>query len=258
VRIGRPLRPEFAAWRYGDQFGRRRKRALTYTATGLALLAGVTFLAPVAIGGTGLGGYYAWQIWEAVRERSMQAKLHTDDGRVIKLRKPDLKEVRLRPSDDGHGFRLSVLKGRKQEWFEGDQAERFASQIIPKVNEAGGKKQAVQAAVREIEHHGHPDRFLADLVTGDRFQSKKGVPGYINKMPEPTKLALEMALHEEAERRALEGELSRLEQAWEEAEEIAAIADGLILPTGAADFIERHRGEVDVEEEEERRAESDA
>ncbi len=28
VRIGKPMRPEFAAWRYGDQFGRRRKRAL--------------------------------------------------------------------------------------------------------------------------------------------------------------------------------------------------------------------------------------
>src|SRR5207302_5760252 len=26
VRIGAPLRPEFAAWRYGDQFGRRRNR----------------------------------------------------------------------------------------------------------------------------------------------------------------------------------------------------------------------------------------
>jgi uncharacterized protein (DUF2237 family) len=26
VRIGRPLRPEFAACRYGDQFGRRRRR----------------------------------------------------------------------------------------------------------------------------------------------------------------------------------------------------------------------------------------
>src|SRR4051812_37085204 len=25
VRIGEPLRPEFAAWRYGDQFGRRRR-----------------------------------------------------------------------------------------------------------------------------------------------------------------------------------------------------------------------------------------
>ncbi|MCL4864678.1 MAG: hypothetical protein KJZ47_02215, partial [Gemmatimonadales bacterium] len=27
VRIGAPQRPEFAAWRYGDQFGRRRRRA---------------------------------------------------------------------------------------------------------------------------------------------------------------------------------------------------------------------------------------
>jgi hypothetical protein len=25
VRIGEPLRPEYAAWRYGDQFGRRRQ-----------------------------------------------------------------------------------------------------------------------------------------------------------------------------------------------------------------------------------------
>ena len=37
-----------------------------------------------------------------------------------------------------------------------------------------------------------------------RFRDKKGIPGYINKMPAPTKLALEMALHEEQERRALE------------------------------------------------------
>ena len=28
VRIGEPKRPEFAAWRYGDQFGRRRTRAI--------------------------------------------------------------------------------------------------------------------------------------------------------------------------------------------------------------------------------------
>jgi hypothetical protein len=28
VRIGEPQRPEFAAWRYGDQFGRRRTRAI--------------------------------------------------------------------------------------------------------------------------------------------------------------------------------------------------------------------------------------
>ena len=106
----------------------------------------------------------------------------------------------------------------------------------------GGKKRTVQSAVSEIEHHGHPDDFLADLVTGDRFRGKKGVPGYIDKMPAPTKLALEMALHEEQERRALEGELWRLERAWEAAEEIAAISDSLLLPTETGDFIEKHRG----------------
>ena len=31
VRIGKPLRPEFAAWRYGDQFGRRRRRTMVYS-----------------------------------------------------------------------------------------------------------------------------------------------------------------------------------------------------------------------------------
>lgn len=40
-------------------------------------------------------------------------------------------------------------------------------------------------------------------------------------------LALEMALHEAAERRALEGELAELESRWREAEEIARIADAL-------------------------------
>ena len=38
-------------------------------------------------------------------------------------------------------------------------------------------------------------------------------------------------------RRALEGELWRLERAWEEAEEIAAIADKLLLPRNAEEWI---------------------
>jgi hypothetical protein len=47
-----------------------------------------------------------------------------------------------------------------------------------------------------------------------------------------------MASHEEIERRALEGELSLLEQAWREAEEIAGISDNLFLPES---FTERLR-----------------
>jgi len=94
-----------------------------------------------------------------------------------------------------------------------------------------------------VLHHGHPEAFLGNVVSGDRFADRKGVPGYINKMPKPTQLALEMALHEEQERRALEGELWRLERAWKSAEEIAAISDSLLLPEGTDDFLEEHRRE---------------
>ena len=48
-------------------------------------------------------------------------------------------------------------------------------------------------------------------------------------LPRGIRLALEMAANEEAEREALEGELALLEQAWEQAEEIAAISDSLLV-----------------------------
>ncbi|MEX2154054.1 MAG: hypothetical protein WD825_12000 [Gemmatimonadaceae bacterium] len=47
-------------------------------------------------------------------------------------------------------------------------------------------------------------------------------------IPDVDRLALEMAANEDAERRALGGELAQLEDAWREAEEIAAIADHLL------------------------------
>jgi hypothetical protein len=52
----------------------------------------------------------------------------------------------------------------------------------------------------------------------------------ILELPTEVRLALEMAAHEDSERRALEGELHVLEEAWREAEEIAGIADDLLVP----------------------------
>ena len=46
VRIGSALRPEMAAWRYGDQFGRRRNRHLLLTGAGVAAVAGLVVLGP--------------------------------------------------------------------------------------------------------------------------------------------------------------------------------------------------------------------
>lgn len=241
VRIGEPLRPEFAAWRYGDQFGRRRRRQMLYGAGAAAVVGGLVIggtvtgvLGGVALSQTG----NVWNLW--MNGRTL-VRLRTDDGRAIRMKRIDLLGTRLRPADDDVGYRLEVRKGRRKEWFEGEEAQRLIGAIMPGMNRMGGKPVTVRHAVSEIEHHGHPDGFLADVVSGDRFRDKHGTPGYVNKMPRHSKLALEMALHEEQERRALEGELWRLERAWEAAEEIAAISDDLLLSEGTEEFLERHR-----------------
>ena len=52
VRIGEPPRHEFAAWRYGDQFGRRMRRYIAYSAGfGAASLALVNLPGAILLGG---------------------------------------------------------------------------------------------------------------------------------------------------------------------------------------------------------------
>jgi len=238
VRIGRPMRPEFAAWRYGDQFGRRRTRAILYGVGAAAIYGGI--MVGGVMGGAGVG--FVGQIPSFWASRTL-VKLRTEDGRKLKLNDHDLKQTRLLPSDDDVGFRVEVKKRRwaDKRSFGGEEARRIASVLLPKINRRGGSRPVVQGAVAEIAHAGHPEAFMRELIDGKRFTSRKGVPGYVNKMPKPTQLALEMALHEEQERRALEGELWRLEQAWKAAEEIAGISDDLLLPEGAEDFVAEQR-----------------
>ena len=240
VRIGSPMRQEFAAWRYGDQFGRRRKKAFLVGGGALVAFGGLVAggVATGVISGALIGqSANFWNIW--ARGRNI-VRLNTEDGRVIRLKHMDLLGTRVRAADDGT-LRLGIRKGKGTEWFRGEEARRLMGVVMPGINRTGGKRDTVASAVNEIEHHGHPDQYLNQLIRGDRFTDKRGVPGYVNKMPAPTKLALEMALHEEQERRALEGELWRLERAWEEAEEIAAISDSLLLPESTDEFIQRHR-----------------
>jgi hypothetical protein len=70
--------------------------------------------------------------------------------------------------------------------------------------------------------------------------------GAMSLMP-VERLALEMAVHEEAERRALEGELERLADEWREAEEVAAIADDMFLPQSAEEWLEDRKRRLDEE-----------
>lgn len=243
VRIGSPLRPEFAAWRYGDQFGRRRKRAIVMGAGGAAVFGAVV-----------IGGAAAGILGSAALSQSgnvvnlfvngfTRARVRTEDGTLLKLKLPDLQRARILPREDG-AFDIHLKKSKVDHLFKGEHATRVARSLMAGLNRAGGRKSVVQKAVGSIEAAGHPERYLEELMGNvsnllpGKSQKKQGL---ISKLPAPTKLALEMALNEEQERRALQGELAFLEAAWREAEELAAIEDSLLLPEGTEEFIARHR-----------------
>jgi hypothetical protein len=112
----------------------------------------------------------------------------------------------------------------------GESALRMAGTLLPAINYSGGNKTAVEYAVKAIEARGGPESFLAREIPVRNLHIRTDRQS-IARLGTPVRLALEMALHEEAERRAIEGELAALEAQWREAEEIAAIADNLFLPS---------------------------
>src|SRR5690349_6105166 len=88
VRIGEPLRPEFAAWRYGDQFGRRRKRQMLLAGAGLTAIGAV--IAGGAAAGIGIGGV-GWMLARLARTAvkgsptSEVARVRANDTRVLRV-----------------------------------------------------------------------------------------------------------------------------------------------------------------------------
>jgi hypothetical protein len=239
VRIGEPLRPEFAAWRYGDQFGRRRRRAILYGVGGAVILTGVVAggVAAGVISG-GLLGQSGNFVNIFVNGRTL-AKVKTPTGEVLKLRQPDLRRARM--EFEGGGLTFVVGRGKKKEYrFEGEEARKVAGVVVSRINRAGAGKAHVQNAVRLLDELGTPEEVLR-AASRERARRTKDGLGRVALISAPTRLAVEMALHEEQERRALEGELWLLERRWREAEEIAGIADDLLLPEGSDDFLERHR-----------------
>ena len=269
VRIGEPLRPEFAAWRYGDQFHRRRRRWITAGAAGFGANIATTvtinlatggLIGPVAAGslGGGVGGMVLGAVQTLLNRRANVARFRRSDGTPCTLTRDQVIQcARILAADDEPGFRIEIHQGplsrKGPDTFGGDDAGRAINAVLPLVNGAGATAHHIRAAVSQIESHGDPHRFIADstgrgstanareLPTPGRWgKARLSGPGWIRKMPKPTRLALEMVLHEERERRALEGELAQLEQAWREAEEIAAIADRLLLPEHTVEFLDRH------------------
>ncbi len=225
VRIGAPKRPEFAAWRYGDQFGRRRRRFLVQaavgTSLGLGVMAGSTLLL-----GTSLGFLPLQFIHLLPQITRSPRKIVSNDGDTLDLRYHQLRELKLRPTESGWHLQVPHRKGTAI--LTGPAAVHALGLVLPTLNAAGASPQNLRTAIQQLEEAGDPETYFAQA----EYRARRVGWGYANlgSLPNPIRLALEMAAHEDRERAALEGELALLEEAWREAEEIARIADDLTIP----------------------------
>lgn len=251
VRIGRPKRNEFAAWRYGKQFLKRRIRSLIGMGARIA----------AAIGMASVGVYIIGPLF-AQGENRVIARVKSESGAKLHVTLKDAKKAKLiKTHERGDGWLLKLpYRLRERNWgilgrygqgkkkieeLDGPAAIRAAGQILPKVNAFGGSNSQVREAVGLIEEARGPERVFAHVAREPGDQA----PGFffpvdatrLIKFDATVRLALEMAAHEETERRAFEGELYLLEEAWREAEEVAAIADRLLIPESVEDWIRRQK-----------------
>ena len=251
VRVGAAQRPEMAAWRYGDQFGRRRRRYLLSAAGGLAAITVVgavgMSIATAAFAGFAGGLFSGAQRVVFGGTEDVIARIPASIG-VLTVQRKHLEDCLFYAASDGVPWGLKVVHKGGSAILRGDEARHAAALMLPGINRYGASARRVQDAVARLEATGGPERFVEDLVR--RAVSVPLIPGY----PTPVRtgpsnfgavdrFALEMALHEEQERRALDGELAALERAWQAAEEVAAIADGMLVPDAVTRTMSRLRAQ---------------
>ncbi len=251
VRIGEPLRGEFAAWRYGDQFGRRHKRAIA-TGSALAVAGGAAALGALLLSATVGGGYWAYLAGESYakrkRARKLIARIPTEEGEELSVLGEHLPAVRLAPeigTEKVLGWKIEVPHVEGSHFLTGECASHAASLLMPTINKAGGTRWSVDRAVKRLENFDDPATYMLSAAAESFHPTRPG--GSLMKLPGDIRLAIEMAVNEQTERHAFEGDIWLLEHAWKQAEEIASIADDLTTPAEIdcelLDMQRRNRGD---------------
>ncbi len=239
VRIGQPLLPEFAAWRYGEQLRRRGKqftsRFMLVNAGSLAV-AMLPLLAGRAWFGVGIASMSAMQLTQLAttfyQASRPVGRIKLADGTIqpMNMRQVAASVIGATPEGEidvkihfGTRARTSAFKANDRLLHvSGPEARPLLRDVIHLFNYGGGSRLSVHEAVQTVQEVGD-ELALIKRYSAHRLQPERG-RGAINNTS--YYLALEMLLHEEDERRAMAGELGELYARWEDAERIAKIADG--------------------------------
>ncbi len=245
IRVGHPLRPEMAAWRYGDQFGRRRRKHAIAVGT-VAAAAAALYGAGIAIGGMGLvAANFGFSLANQASRKRIRVRTRIGDT-LVGLSARMLAHIELRPNADaGYELRIPVASqgapgGHKYITVRGRDARSAAIVLLPSINSHGAGERTRHEALDLLEGFKDADDAFMTIATADRPRrafwagdldggSILSDPWFrIGRLRVSQRLALEMTAHEQEERHALHGELAELESRWREAEEIARISDALL------------------------------
>ncbi len=241
VFVGAPPRPEFAAWRYGSRFSGRRRRAMARAGVAVALGAPITTVAALFVGPAAMGiplvAAGAHRHFVRVKDDRRITAVPLPDGRWLHVLRSELPDARLIPSHALRSYELRVLADGEQHDLRGEDAMRAGAMILPALNGAGGSARAVESATRFLDDCGDPEQ----VFYGAAKLHGHSRPIAVESLPPPVRLAMEMAANENMERQLGALDLSYLEEAWREAEHVAAIADGLVLPSGVIAGLRRIR-----------------
>ncbi|MBC8088913.1 MAG: hypothetical protein H7Z40_16735 [Phycisphaerae bacterium] len=164
-----------------------------------------------------------------------------------------LSDVRIIAHEGGWALRVAYLSRRSElerRWrdvvdlgamghvtISGAEAITAARQLLPRINGFGARQSVVSTAAQMAATWSSPSDGCAYILSRARELHARqvyGDLGSLSYLPASMRLALEMSLHEEQEQRALDGELAELERTWREAEIVAGIADGLLIPPSVA------------------------
>lgn len=242
IRIGEPLRPEFAGWRYGRFFKRRRHLRQVATGAGIALSIGLSISTGIV---SSLGPAIAAMLVSLITRKNELGRARrfivhrAEEGFGKRIHRHEWVGIRIIPAEDSQGWGIRFAHEAKFLDFYGADALHTAQLVAPAMNVEGANSSSIDVAVREIERAGSADQYFKRILKYGQTRGWRYTG--INEYPEEMRLAFEMVAHEEAERAAIEGELIQLETDWREAEEIAAIADNMFLPSAVTEFIAKHR-----------------
>ena len=237
VRVGKPRRVELAGWRYGERLKARERERLKVVIPVTLAAVGVTIATNVALGGGSVWLFGQMpRLGDAVytglvgnRKVDIEPPVCGHCGAVMVLRSRHVQDARL--SRTVHQDLALLLRCPKCDsvgaMLEGRDAERALRSGLTYVNLKKGRriKRKAEEAASAVERAGGPQELIAGATRAEiAVSSLKGAQG----------LALEMAVDEQAEVRDLERE-------WRRAEEIADIADNLLLPPTIEDELKHLR-----------------